>query len=237
MRPDDVFSHVTAAVLHGLPVPGRLARRTAIDVAAVQPGAAPDVRGVIGHRLRGAPPVVSLHGLPVADPIEAWCQLAGTLEVPDLVAIVDHMLNLCDDPDALRQRIESAIGVPGRYRTAPLRKALRLARVGARSPQESRLRVHLVLGGLPEPAINAEVKDRFGRVLGHGDVVWEDERVVGEYEGRQHRVDDDQWAYDIRRYEAFGEAGWTVVRVLADELQRSRRALLIQRFARALGLA
>lgn len=237
MRPEEVFSHVTAAMLHELPVPGNLARRAAIDVSAVHPAAAPDVRGVIGHRLRSAPPVSAVHGLQVTDPIEAWCQLAGVLEVADLVVILDHLLNLTDDVAALLDRIEAAIGAPGRYRTAPLRNALRLTRPGSRSPQESRLRVHLVLGGLPEPERNAEVTDRDERVLGHGDLVWKRERVVGEYEGRQHRLDDEQWAYDIRRYDSFTEAAWTVVRVLADEMRRPHRPRLVQRFARALGLA
>lgn len=134
MRPHDVFSHVTAAVLHGLPVPGALERRSAIDVAAVHPSAAPDVRGVIGHRLRTPPPVASVDGLPVCDPGEAWCQLAGTLEVADLVAIADHLLDLADDPAEMRTRLHSAVDAPGRYRTAPLRTALRLARTGSRSP-------------------------------------------------------------------------------------------------------
>lgn len=236
MRSSDSFSHVTAALLHGLPVPGALARRSAIDVTAVHPAAAPDVRGVIGHRLRAAPPVVLLRGLAVCEPVEAWCQLAGTLEVADLVAVADHLLATAEDEGTMRERLVAAIRSPGRYRTATLKQSVRLARSGSRSPQESRLRVHLVLGGIPEPALNAEVRAASWRVLGHGDLVWEDERVVGEYEGRQHRLDDEQWAYDIRRYDEFAAAGWTVVRVLSESLRPAARQRLIERFARALSL-
>lgn len=94
--------------------------------------------------------------------------------------------------------------------------------------------MHLVLGGLPEPLLNAPVTDPSGRVLGHGDLVWKHERVVGEYEGKQHRLDDGQWAYDIRRYDEFGDTGWTVVRVLADHMRKAVRPHLVARFARAL---
>ncbi len=172
MREGDCFSHITAALLHGLPVPGRLERGRAVDVTAVHPSAAPDARGVVGHRVRTAPPVVDVGGLRVVDVHDTWCQLAGTLEVADLVAIADHLLDLAEDPEQERTLLGAAIDRPGRYRTAPLRRALGLARTGSRSPQESRLRVHLVRGGLPEPELNAEVQDRVGRVLGHGDLVW-----------------------------------------------------------------
>jgi hypothetical protein len=234
MRPVDVFSHATAAVLHGLPLPPRLGSRKAIDVAATHPAGAPDAKGVIGHRLRTAPEVVEVAGLPVVDVFEAWCQLAGDLELPDLVAILDHLLNLAEDPAEVVAAAGRAIDRPRRYRTAALRQALALARRGSRSPQESRLRVVLVLGGLPEPELNAEVRDRDGTLLGHGDLVWRAERVVVEYEGDQHRTDQDQWNYDIRRYDDFAAAGWTVVRVPKESLRLGNRPALIARVALAL---
>ena len=234
MRPSDSFSHVTAALLHGLPVPRPLSGRTALDVAAVHPAAAPSTRGVIGHRLRTEPPVVLLHGLRVCEQIEVWCQLAGLLDLADLVAVADHLLSTAADPAVMRERMRVAVRAPGRYRTASLTRALHLARAGSRSPQESRLRIHLVTAGLPEPELNAPVLGEEGRVLGHGDLVWRSARVVGEYEGDQHRSDVRQWRYDIRRYDAFAAAGWTTIRVAADSMTPMNRAALVERFAGAL---
>jgi hypothetical protein len=236
MRPADVFSHVTAAALHGLPLPPGLQNRRALDVAAVHPAGAPQLKGVIGHRLRTAPPGTEIEGLPVCDAFEAWCQLAGIVELPDLVAVLDHLLQESEDPAGVLEAAKQAIERPRRYRTAVLRAALSLARPGSRSPQESRLRVILVLGGVPEPRLNFEVTDRNGRVLGHGDLVWPEARLIAEYEGDQHRTDEDQWNYDIRRYDDFAAAGWTVVRVPKESMRKRNRAALITRFARALGL-
>ena len=202
----------------------------------MHPTAAPATKGGVGHRLRSTPPASIVQGLPVCDAVEAWCQVAGDVELPDLVAIADALLDRADDPEDMRARLRRAIDAPGRYRTAPLRRALRLARVGSRSAQESRLRVILVLAGISEPALNAPVEGRDGRLLGHGDLVWRERRVVSEYEGDQHRTDQDQWNRDVRRYDGFADAGWTVVRVPKESLRPEHRSALVARFRRALGL-
>lgn len=190
---------------------------------------------MIGHRLRIAPDTVLLDGLPVTGPAETWCQLAGVPEIEDLVAAADYLLGDGRAPGiCTRDELAAAIAVPGRYRTAALRRALGLARTGSRSPQESRLRVVLVLAGLPEPELNGEVVARDGRVLGHGDLVWRRYRAVSEYEGDQHRTDPEQYAYDIRRYDEFQAEGWRLLRVVKDELQKPNRPALVLRARRLL---
>ncbi|NLG62529.1 MAG: hypothetical protein GX539_09800, partial [Candidatus Cloacimonetes bacterium] len=90
------FSHVTAAVLWGLPLPIRVLRRAVrtveyrhethpplgIDVAAWTPHRAPKGRGVNGHELR--PRLVrasTTAGLPVSTPASTWALLGGILSV------------------------------------------------------------------------------------------------------------------------------------------------------------
>ena len=52
MRPDAFFSHVTAALLLGLPVPWRLARLRPVHVSCAAPARAMVARDIVGHSLR-----------------------------------------------------------------------------------------------------------------------------------------------------------------------------------------
>jgi very-short-patch-repair endonuclease len=46
---------------------------------------------------------------------------------------------------------------------------------------------------------------------------WEEFKVAAEYDGDQHRSDRRQYVRDIRRQELFGDRGWIVVRVIAED--------------------
>jgi hypothetical protein len=234
MKEGQAFSHVTAARLHGLAVPSRLEADLPLHVCAVMPAPAPQTREVVGHRLRIAPPVVELDGLLVVQAAEAWCQLAGLLTVEELVVAADQLLNRGWSPKDQLELLRARAGAQMRSGAQRLGRALTLTRSGSASPAESLVRVALVQAGLPEPELNAPVLDSRGRVLGHGDLVWRRQRVVLEYEGDQHRTDRGQFRYDIERYERFREAGWTVIRVTADDLRLDRRASLAARVRRAL---
>jgi hypothetical protein len=234
MRPGEFFTHVTAAQLHGLPLPIDAEREERVHVGALHPAGAPVGRGIVGHRLRVPPRLVDLDGLQVAGAVDAWCQVAGALALDDLVVIADALLTRLG-ADA-RSDLAAAVDRPGRPSAGKLHRALGEARFGSRSPGETRLRLLLVRGGIPEPELNAPILDARTRVLGHGDLVWRRQRVVAEYEGDLHRTDRDQFRYDIERYEQFRDAGWTVVRVTADDLAGTRRGALLDRMRRRLGV-
>jgi hypothetical protein len=232
MRAGEFFTHVTAAQLHGLPLPVQAENDERVHVGALHPAGAPIGRGVVGHRLRVPPRLVDRDGLPVAAGADAWCQLAPQLSLDDLIVIADALLTRLGS-DA-RAELEAAAGRPRRPAGGRLRRALVEARVGSRSPGETRLRLLLVRGGIPEPELNAPIVGSRRRLLGHGDLVWRRQRVVAEYEGDLHRTDREQFRYDIERYEQFRDAGWTVVRVTGDDLQGGRRSALVQRMRRRL---
>jgi hypothetical protein len=226
------FTHVTAALLHGLPLPTRLETDPILDVGTT--GTPPRMRGVRGHRLRREAPLVVVDGIPVVPVEEAWCQLAEVLGVEDLVVAGDFLIRRgVPDVDAVLKRLRTAAGAVRRRGSESLQIALSLLRPGVRSPRESLLRVVLVLAGLPEPEVNARLFRPDGTYLGEGDLVYRKERLVLEYEGDQHRTDRGQFRYDIERYERFREAGWTVIRVTADDLRADRRAALVARVRRA----
>jgi hypothetical protein len=234
MKEGQAFSHVTAARLHGLPLPQRYETDLPLHVCAVLPAPAPQTRNVVGHRLRIAPPVVLLQGLPVVDAFEAWCQLAAVLTVEELVVCADRLLTTAAAPEEALALLHGRIAAQLRSGARRLDQALRLTRPGSASPAETRVRLLLVGAGIAEPELNGPVTDQDGRVLGRGDLVWRHRKVVLEYEGDQHRTDRGQFRYDIERYERFREAGWTVIRVTADDLRPERRPALIARVRRAL---
>jgi len=61
--------------------------------------------------------------------------------------------------------------------------------------------------------VNPELFDDVGRFIARADVLFREWRVIVEYDGEQHRVDDRQYEIDQHRLERLRSAGWTVVQV------------------------
>jgi hypothetical protein len=101
------------------------------------------------------------------------------------------------------------------------RRAAGLVRERVDSPQETVLRLCLVLAGLPEPSCNLTIGTN-DYPIGRVDLVYERLKVIIEYEGDQHRTDKWQWNLDIGRQEEFMAAGWTVIRVTAQRMRHPR---------------
>ena len=93
------------------------------------------------------------------------------------------------------------------------------------SPQETRLRLALLLAGLPEPETNPVVLAR-GRPVGRVDLLVRACRTVVEYEGDQHRTDRRQWNRDVWRQEQLVGDGYHLVRVTAERMRTPRAVVL-----------
>ncbi len=104
----------------------------------------------------------------------------------------------------------------GRWGVSRVRRAVPLVDPRAESPQESRLRVLLVLAGL-DPVPQFGVLDH-GRFVARVDLAFPDLRLAIEYEGAHHFVDG-QIARDEERLERLRAAGWRVIRVSAADLR------------------
>jgi len=85
---------------------------------------------------------------------------------------------------------------------------------------ESRLRMLIVLAGLPEPEVNVEVTDVDGRVLYRFDLSWAGLRIAVEYDGRQHRADLDQWDHDTDRRDWLDAHDWVLIPVFSRGIYR-----------------
>jgi hypothetical protein len=73
---------------------------------------------------------------------------------------------------------------------------------------ETRLRMLIVLAGLPEPVVDFKGYWEDGTVRYRFDLSYPDHKIVVEYDGRQHRDDLTQWDHDVERGEWFDDDGW-----------------------------
>lgn len=236
LRDGDRFSHSTAAELWPLPLPREFGD---VHVTSSAPRNSPRARGVIGHESRSARSVTR-HGYPLSHPADLFVELATLLAFDDLVAVGDalvldpHHLDPLDlrpwiSLDELRLACAES-RAPGSRRA---RGAIHAVRAGSESRPETRLRLLLVRGGLPEPELNGEIFDRDGRWIGRFDLVYREAKVLAEYDGDQHRTSTTQYEHDLTRIERAIEAGYAVIRVRArglfvtpdETVSRVRRAL------------
>ncbi|NYF18379.1 hypothetical protein HDC37_003239 [Microbacterium sp. AK009] len=237
MAANQFFSHVTAAALWGLPIPPHVLRaavRNGPDVAVFGPARHPRRHGIRGHEVHPASAYIVEHpghGLRLTSPASTWAALGATLRDPyDLIAVGDAAVRermFRDDtpPLATLEHLTAAAAVPRRVGAAALRAALPRIRTRSASPRETRCRLLLIDAGLPEPALNHEVRDHTGRVIACVDLAYPEARVAIEYEGEHHLFTREQWARDLARYEALAAAGWFVVRVSAAHLEDGDAAL------------
>jgi hypothetical protein len=107
------------------------------------------------------------------------------------------------------------------------------------SPGESLSRVALARLGLPAPALQFEVHDGSGLLVGRADFGWEEQRTLGEFDGkvkygrllRPGQLSEDVVYQEKRREDALRDLGWQVVRwswadlkdaaMIADRLWRA----------------
>ncbi|MDE0545191.1 endonuclease domain-containing protein [Microbacterium sp. C7(2022)] len=232
MRDGEFFSHVTAAALWDIPVPGHLLRGdAAVDVATHGARKYPRRNGVRGHECRVETACYIRHpllGVRVATPATTWAMLGSVLRNPrDVVASADAVVRewRVATPLASLRELHAVTASGRRVGVGMLREALPLVRTRSASLPETHLRLAIVDDGLPEPLLNFDVVEA-GEKIACVDLAYPQWRVAIEYEGEHHLTDPLQWARDIRRYERLEAAGWRVVRVTKAELFGGNRGLM-----------
>jgi hypothetical protein len=222
MSTDEFFSHVTAAVIWGIPLP-RMVTDSLVHVGVFAPARPPKGRGIRGHEARRhlTRVVTDPHtGLRVTDPASTWAMLAAILRHPyDVVAAADAVLRTwrVDEPLATLDELEESVSAGRRVGIGRLREALPRARARVASRTETWTRLTLIDAGLPEPELAYDVHEA-GIRIACVDLAYPELKIAIEYEGEHHLRDPDQWNHDIARYEALEAAGWHVIRVTKAEL-------------------
>lgn len=231
--PDAVLSHGTAARLWGLPHPRVWAPAEPIDVLRAHETPYLSRRGLRSHRGLDLRTTATREDLLVTSLLDTWSDLVTCWPRPRVLAAGDVLLR---DHEVMPDEIASHLdGLHGRRGVRTLRELAPLLRSGAASPKESEARLLFHDEGLPEPELNVDVYDDWGSWLARPDFVWRQQRVLGEYDGDQHRTDRGSWQYERDRRARLEDSGWRYVEMTnADLGDHARRLRLVARLRRHL---
>lgn len=225
LRADQAFSHVTAAAILGVPLPRRVERDLRLHVTTIGADQALRVDGSVGHRAKyGSVRMTVSRGVPITDPASTFVALGTVLSLDELVIAGDALVGTLGwvSLDELVVAVRRRRGCRG---VVKLRAALEEIRVGSRSPGETRTRLALVRGGLPEPELNHDVVVD-GRWIACVDLAYPEARVAIEYESDLHRTDPATFKKDLTRGEHLKDVDWWLVRVTADDVGRDPNQFL-----------
>lgn len=214
-----IYSHITAALLHGIPLPWTLESSRLLHVAVVPPSRGLTSRGVRGHELDvTAADVVLWSGIRLTSAARTWCDLAATLSLPDAVAAGDYVIHRQLPLASITELRKVAERFVGRRGVRTIRAALALLNDRSESRPESILRVIIVLGGLPSPLINHTIVDTDTGKAVRPDFSFAESKTILEYQGDYHRSKQ-QWRKDMTRRAKLEAVGWKVLELNWDDLQ------------------
>ncbi|GAA2545288.1 hypothetical protein GCM10010210_15410 [Pseudonocardia hydrocarbonoxydans] len=153
-------------------------------------------------------------------------------------ALVDRVMGV----DALARRhgfapdllLNLPVRYPGLRGTDRLAEVLALADRGSGSPMETRLRLLLVLAGLPRPRTQWVVQDERVRRAVWLDLAYPLHRIGIEYDGGTHTTAAGV-RRDIARSTDLLDLGWRIYRYTADEVY-GEPGRIVRQIARALGM-
>jgi very-short-patch-repair endonuclease len=219
--PEAFVSHTTAAQLWGLPVP----TDPLVHVTVADPRWRRYRPGIRNHVRTGPASVRTLRGIRVSRPFQMFVELASILSLVDLVVVGDALVKLFDCP--AERLVEHCRESEDQHATAALRAA-RYVREEVDSPMETRLRMLIVLAGLPEPDVNHKIRDEDGRVLRRFDLSYPALRLIVEYDGRQHIEREANWDSDLDRREELDQGEWRILVVTAKGIYREPERTLVR---------
>jgi hypothetical protein len=181
LRLPGAVSHLSAAVLHGLPTWN--VRFDRVHVTRRPPANGSGTRRVHLHVARlDDDEVTELNGLAVTDLARTAVDVARTLPFEQAVVIVDAALaTRITTTEQLTDRLGRMGAVPGVRRAA---RVVSFADGRSESVGESRSRVLMKRLGLPAPDLQVKLLRTDGSAMARCDFGWREHRTVGEFDGR-----------------------------------------------------
>jgi hypothetical protein len=212
------FSGWTAAWLHGLDVePCR-------PIEVTEPSGNGRRVGARQRRAaRASEEIVRRRGLPATSPLRTVVDLGRRDPITEGVLAAD--LFLYARLVSIKQFREYVAAHSGAKGISRLRRVVELAEPKTESAMETRLRMLLVLAGLPRPQVQIPLCDSDGRWLGRPDLLYRDQRLAIEYDGGNHR---DRLVDDNRRQNRLIGAGYRLLRFTAADVYGSPAAIVMQ---------
>lgn len=196
-------SHATAARLYRLPIPPLPHEHVTVrraDDRRRRAGIACHVAARAQARL--------LAGIRVSTPEQVFLDLASQLPLVDLVVVGDHLVRR---GTVSRKRLTAFCAAASGTGAAQARAAAAFVRERVDSPMETRLRMLIVLAGLPEPVMNRTFGDEDGLEFRRYDLCWPQARLIVEYDGRHHIERESQWESDLERRERIEDDRWRII--------------------------
>lgn len=220
LPPGAAFSGRTAVWLHGLdPVLSNPIEITIPDLVGSRRRAGASV----SRASLGSDEIVLRRGVPTTTPLRTVVDVSGRNQLTEGVVAADLFLHarLVTAAD-LRAYVTDHPKLRG---IARLRRVVDLSEPMAESPMETRLRMLLVLAGLPRPEVQVPICDDHGLVIARPDLLYRSQRLAIEYDGGNHR---DRLVDDNRRQNGLVGAGFHLLRFTAADVYGSPDAVATQ---------
>lgn len=135
----------------------------------------------------------------------------------------------------IRRLVERAADRDGFRGKALVNRALPLLRPRVWSPMETRSRLVIVGGGIREPRLNVSVRDPRDVIIMIGDLVWDEERAVGGYNGPTHDLGASRAVENSQRLRLEDEGWWYLEIYKGDITSVAGQRDLIRRIRAGLG--
>lgn len=231
------FSHVTAAALHGLVLWD--VDLSLVHVTRVDGGAARRCAGVDHHAgMIDDDEVMLVCGLPVVHPARSVVEVALTSGLEASVVVADSALRR---GLVTRQELEQHLREMRLWPcSGSAGRVISFADGSSESVGESRTRLLFARYGLPVPVLQREIVDGSGRFVARVDFLFEDERVVVEFDGavkyRGTGLDPSGVVIAEKlREDRLRELGYEVVRITWADLAQPVRTVqrILAAFARS----
>jgi hypothetical protein len=220
--PHTYISHFTAAELWGGGVPDT----PDVHVSGPDQTHRCRRRGVKAHTSDGKPAPIYHRGLAISSPAQTFLDLAAAgLTLVELVVLGDSLVKA--GRITTTELIQVAADSVGRG-VKLARRAAGYVRKGVDSAMESRLRMLIVLAGLPEPEVNVIFRKADGSWLIRLDLYYVAYRLLVEYDGRQHAESTRQWRRDITRRETLDRMDIRLLIVTKEDLYDSPEQVLVR---------
>jgi hypothetical protein len=205
------FSGLTAAWIHGLDVADG---SEPIEVTLGRQSGASGRVGILIRRAElGVGDVVETGGLRTTSVQRTLFDLGQRLSLTEAVVAMDSALRC--GLVTLEEMAAWSLARRGRKGVKRLRRLIALADPESESPMETRLRLVIVLAGLPRPESQAALEDDQGRFLGRVDLFYPHKRLAIEYDGATHR---DTITEDNRRQNGLLSAGFKLLRFSSPDV-------------------
>lgn len=169
--------------------------------------------------------IIGVDDLRTTTPLRTAFDLGRSGDLVEAVVAVDALAHrFVFNPDLL---LNFAVRYPRARGVRRLCEVLAHADRRAMSPMETRLRLLLVLAGLPRPVAQHPVQDPLTRTAVWLDLAYPDRRIGIEYEGGHH-TRPETVLRDAGRYTGLVDRGWRVYRYTKYEILGGRDLILAQ---------